>query len=147
MIHHYQEINVHVVLQRRIWTSELVCEFFSKMVNIDSFSHADSLLQWNSKIHDRNNKTLDSECFLKVCFGMLYWYFTCSYTLSPLTGFIESLTAEREQVRKIHSMSFRHLAILLFPWILRTCSLSAVSDSYSYRTERPTTVTIKPLIG
>jgi hypothetical protein len=33
----------------------------------------------------------------------------------------ESLTAEREQVRKIHNTSFR------------TCFLSAVSDSYSIR--------------
>jgi hypothetical protein len=51
----------------------------------------------------------------------------------------ESLTAEREQVRKIHNMSFRHLDVLLLQKNTKmakthvvTCSLSAVSDSYIY---------------
>jgi hypothetical protein len=55
---------------------------------------------------------------------------------------IELLTAEREEVWKIHKTSFRHLGILLLQkklifWIFRTCSLSAVSDSFILWQEWP----------
>jgi hypothetical protein len=44
-----------------------------------------------------------------ICFGLLTLDFT-----------IESLTAEREQVRKIHIMSFRRLGILLLQNSIKT---------------------------
>jgi hypothetical protein len=49
-------------------------------------------------------------------FSYLYLFVRALRLQTLVIGLYESLTAEREQVRKIHNMSFRRLGILLFPF-------------------------------
>jgi hypothetical protein len=66
---------------------------------------------------------------IRHCIYFLQKQMSCSQSDELDAVVNESLTAEREQVRKIHNMSFRHLSILLLQKNTKM-RISSVTEEY-----------------